>query len=248
MRSWLKNISRIVLIFLIVFVSWHYFKKSASLIKQIKNKSVVMAYCMDGDTPVCDDSNSGDSGIEPEYKDIPRSETDPNYPQWLADLANENPIPGCSNCSRWEGDELHVFDEHGNLIRVWQPYAPYEDPSERDGDGGGGGGGQTCTLYCPASNAPACGGSCRGCYQWANCEEWDCNKPGCSCSCHGSGEDRYCNVSGSFAQMNLLQHKAMSACADKIRCRRRPAWRWLAATCSRPNLSPNRNKWSNQTI
>jgi hypothetical protein len=42
--------------FLIVFVSWHYFKKSASLIKQIKNKSVVMAYCMDGDTPVCDDS------------------------------------------------------------------------------------------------------------------------------------------------------------------------------------------------
>jgi hypothetical protein len=62
------------------------------------------------------------------------------------------------------------------------------------------------------------------------------------------GEDRYCNVSGSFAQMNLLQHKAMSACADKIRCRRRPAWRWLAATCSRPNLSPNRNKWSNQTI
>jgi hypothetical protein len=43
MRSWLKNISRIVLIFLIVFVSWHYFKKSASLIKQIKNKSVVMA-------------------------------------------------------------------------------------------------------------------------------------------------------------------------------------------------------------
>jgi hypothetical protein len=173
------------LIFLIVFVSWHYFKKSASLIKQIKNKSVVMAYCMDGDTPVCDDSNSG---IEPEYKDIPRSETDPNYPQWRADLDHLNPNPGCNSCSRWEGDELHVFDDDGNLIRVWQPYASYEDPSERDGDSGGGGGGQTCTLYCPASNAPACGGSCRGCYQWATCEDWDCDKPGCSCSCFGKGE------------------------------------------------------------
>jgi hypothetical protein len=169
MRSWLKNISRIVLIFLIVFVSWHYFKKSASLIKQIKNKSVVMAYCMDGDTPVCDDSNSGDSGIDPVYKEIPDNPSKPDWPQWRADLGLLNPDnPDCRSCSRWEGDELHVFDEHGNLIRVWQPYESYEDPSERDGDSGSGdGGGQTCTLYCPASNAPACGGSCSGCYQSA---------------------------------------------------------------------------------
>jgi hypothetical protein len=178
MRSWLKNISRIVLIFLIIFVSWHYFKKSASLIKQIKNKSLVMAMFIEdsggdsGSDSGSDSDSDSDSDSEPEYKNIPRKPSDPDWPQWRADLDMLNPDPTCRQCSRWEGDELHVFDDDGNLIRVWRPYETFEDPSERDGDSGGGGGGQTCTLYCPASNAPACGGSCSGCYQWAQCENF----------------------------------------------------------------------------
>jgi hypothetical protein len=97
MRSWLKNISRIVLIFLIIFVSWHYFKKSASLIKQIKNKSVVMALWIDSGGDSLPDSagdtggdSGGDSGIEPEYKEIPRKPSDPDWPQFQADAANPN--------------------------------------------------------------------------------------------------------------------------------------------------------------
>jgi hypothetical protein len=99
MRSWLKNISRIVLIFLIIFVSWHYFKKSASLIKQIKNKSVVMALFIDSGGDSLPDSagdtggdSGGDSGIEPEYKNIPRKPTDPDWPQFQADAANQTTL------------------------------------------------------------------------------------------------------------------------------------------------------------
>ena len=180
MRSWLKNISRIVLIFLIIFVSWHYFKKSASLIKQIKNKSLVMALWIDSDGDLPDSAgdtggdSGGDSGIEPEYKNIPDDPSDPDWPQFQADATNPAPNPSLCDqkCSYWnEQGELVVKDDEGQVIRVWQPYAPYEDPRERDGDSGSGDGGQTCTLYCPASNAPACGGSCSGCYQSAQCEE-----------------------------------------------------------------------------
>ena len=209
MRSWLKNTSRLVLIFLIVFLCWHYFKKSPSLIRQIKDKSVVLASLDDSDNDPIPDNPDGDSDsvIEPEYKEIPYSPTDPDWLQFQADAANaeDDPSKCTDKCSYWnEYSELVVKDEGGNVIRVWQPYEGYEDPSERDSVDSSDSV-TPCTLYCPASTAPACGGSCSGCYQEVPCDEGSCDKPGCSCQCYGPPDDRYCAVSGSYCAVQCSE-------------------------------------------